>query len=109
MRTSYWWRRVVDVQIEAGLLDLEGPGEVHVRDVNHYEFDLPSPRCSLLVPTERRCPVWGPLAAALALLRGDGGEREGVARGRVRGLPLRTAPGRADLILIRAGPSAAGC
>ena len=31
---------VVDVQIEAGLLDLEGLGAVHVRDMNHHEFEL---------------------------------------------------------------------
>jgi hypothetical protein len=32
---------VVDVQIEAGLLDLEGLGAVHVRDMNHHEFEPP--------------------------------------------------------------------
>jgi hypothetical protein len=31
---------VVDVQIEAALLDVEGLGAVHVRDGNHHEFKL---------------------------------------------------------------------
>jgi Putative transposase of IS4/5 family (DUF4096)/Transposase DDE domain len=38
------------------------------------------------------------VAAALALLRADGARRADLARGGVRRLPLRAAPGRADLI-----------
>jgi hypothetical protein len=41
MRTSCRWLRGGRRAIEAGLLDLEGHGAVHVRDVNHHEFGLP--------------------------------------------------------------------
>jgi hypothetical protein len=32
---------VIDVQIKADLLGVEGLGAVHVRNGNHHEFELP--------------------------------------------------------------------
>ena len=42
------------------------------------------------------------VAAAVALLRADGARRADLARGRLRRLPLRAAPGRADLMAASA-------